>query len=87
MIPRTLPSWGHFLDTRVGSSIWIRGNRMFWTSRFRIQIRHFCTDSDPSISKHAKVVGKTLISTVLFLLYDFLSLTNNALSKSNKQNK
>ncbi len=35
------------------------------------------TDPDPSITQ-AKIVRKTLIPTVLRLLYDFLSLKNDA---------
>jgi hypothetical protein len=44
------------------------------------------TDPDPSIIKQ-KLVRKTLITTVLQLRYDFLSLKNdaNVASKSNKQ--
>jgi hypothetical protein len=40
-----------------------------------------------SLYHHAKIVKKTLIPTVLWLLYDFLSLKNdvNIPSKSNKQ--
>jgi hypothetical protein len=42
---------------------------------------------DPDPSNHAKIVKKTLISTALLLLFDFLSLKNdvNVPSKSNKQ--
>jgi hypothetical protein len=44
------------------------------------------TDPDPSIIKPKKV-RKILISTALWLIYDFLSLKNdvNVVSKSNKQ--
>jgi hypothetical protein len=43
------------------------------------------TDQDPSIIKQ-KIGRKTLIPTVLWILYDFLSLKNdvNVASKSNK---
>ncbi len=49
-------------------------------------------DLDPDPSKfyhHAKIIGKTLNSTILWLFFDFLSLKNdvNVASKSNKQKK
>ncbi len=49
-------------------------------------VRDTDPDLDPSIIKQ-KIVRKTLIPTVLLLLYDFLSLKNDAYeaSKSNKQ--
>jgi hypothetical protein len=45
------------------------------------------TDPDPALEHQAKIVRKTLIPTVLWLLYDFLSLRQdvNLASKSNKQ--
>jgi hypothetical protein len=45
------------------------------------------TDPDPALDHQAKIVRKTLIPTVLWLLYNFLSLKNyvNLASKSNKQ--
>jgi hypothetical protein len=45
---------------------------------------YICTDLDPF--HQAKIVRKTLISTVLWLLYDFLSLKNsvNTSLKSNR---
>ncbi len=36
-----------------------------------------CTDMDPAPEHQAKIVRKTLIPTVLWLLYDFLSLKND----------
>jgi hypothetical protein len=42
-----------------------------------------------SFYHHAKIVRKTLIPTIFFTLFDFLSLKNdvNVASKSNKQKK
>ncbi len=66
--------------------LWIRirilGSVCFWTLRIRIII---CTDRDPSIIK--KIGRKTLISTVLWLLYGLFSLKNDVIvpSKSSKQ--
>ncbi len=47
-----------------------------------------CTDPDPYMYHQAKLVRKTLIPTVLLLLFDFLSLKNdvNVISKSYKLN-
>ncbi len=39
----------------------------------------FCTDPDPS-HHHAKIVRKTLISAVLRLFYDFLSLKDDVIA-------
>ncbi len=43
--------------------------------------------TDPDPDRQAKIVRKTLIPTVLWLIFDFLSLKNdvNVHSKSNKQ--
>jgi hypothetical protein len=61
------------------------GSIYFWTYRIRINLSR---DPNPSIT-YAKIVRKTLIPTVLLLLYDFLSLKNyvNVPSKSNKEKK
>jgi hypothetical protein len=56
-----------------------------WKAVLRIRIRMFLglTDPDPLIKRsgsfyhQAKIVRKTLISTVLWTLYNFLSLKNN----------
>jgi hypothetical protein len=48
----------------------------------------FCSGSGSgSFYHHAKIVRKTLIPTIFFTLFDFLSLKNdvNVASKSNKQ--
>ncbi len=62
------------------------GSICFWASRIRIRIINQRYGSG-SFYHHAKIVRKTLIPTVLWLLNDLLSLKNdvNVPSKSNKQ--
>ncbi len=52
-------------------------------------VRVMDPDPDPSIIKNATIVRKTLIPTILWTIFDFLSLKNdvNVPSKSNKQKK
>ncbi len=63
------------------------GSTCFWTSRIRIRI-HYSEVWIRIIYHNAKIVRKTLIPTVLWLLLDFLYSKNdvNVPSKSNKQN-
>ncbi len=48
---------------------------MYWTSPIWIWIYHYLYGSG-SFHYQTKIIRKTLISTVLWLLYDFLSLKN-----------
>jgi hypothetical protein len=73
---------------RIRIRIWIRicMIRIFWASWIRIRIRNLFVRIRIRKSKRCK---KTLISTVLRLLYDFLSLKNdvNVPSKRNKRKR
>ncbi len=67
-----------------------RGSICFWTSRIRVHHHLYksgYSSGSGSFHHQAKIVRKTLISTVLWLLNDFLSLKNvvNVPSKCNKQ--
>ncbi len=60
----------------------------FWTSWIRIRLSEVRVRILLSSSKKAKIVSKTLIPTILWILSDFLSLKNdvNVPSKRIKQN-
>ncbi len=54
------------------------GNVRLWKTVLRADLDALLPGSDPDPSYHqAKIVRKTLIPTVLWLLYDFLSLGND----------
>ncbi len=64
------------------------GSVSFWATRILSgYVSQRCGFKSGSFHHQAKIVRKTLISTVLWLLYDFLSLKNdvNVSLKSNKQ--
>jgi hypothetical protein len=63
------------------------GSLSFWISRIRI-LNYFYRSGSGSFHHQAKMERKTLISTVLCLLYDLLSLKTdvNEPSKSNAKN-